>query len=366
MSQLMMMGAGTHVSAVNDDFVFTVQTTGASETFTILGYDNSYTYNATINWGDGGGDSTITSWNDADLAHTYATADTYTVTISGTFPAMRFNSGGDVAKLRSITNLGDVGWRSFRDFVKGGSGITSVAFGDFDASGVDDGQGFQDMFSGCSGITSITGTSGFINNQTGVTDASLMFNGTTSLTGTLDVANWNVSTLNNFQAMFFNCKATTIDVSSWTPTAATTFEEFMENCTAGTVDTSGWTSMASATNMFKMFKGCTATTLDVDGMDTSAATNMGQMFRNTTATIDPQNFDVTAVTGTGLSGFLQGTSTTTAIYDQILIKWEGQAVNNGLSPNFGTSTYTGGGTAATARANLIADHSWVITDGGTA
>ncbi|MBC6411245.1 MAG: hypothetical protein GDA42_12490, partial [Ekhidna sp.] len=54
-------------------------------------------------------------------SHMYATADTYTITISGTFPRIRFGeanfSGGFVAttaagQIRSIEKWGDIQWTS--------------------------------------------------------------------------------------------------------------------------------------------------------------------------------------------------------------------------------------------------------------
>jgi hypothetical protein len=53
----------------------------------------------------------------------------------------------------------------------------------------------------------------------------------------------------------------------------------------------------------------------------------------------------------------------TANYDALLIGWEAQAVQNNVVFNGGGSKYSAG---AAARAALIADHSWSITDGGPA
>ncbi|MCK4826101.1 BspA family leucine-rich repeat surface protein, partial [bacterium] len=53
----------------------------------------------------------------------------------------------------------------------------------------------------------------------------------------------------------------------------------------------------------------------------------------------------------------------TANYDALLIGWEAQAVKDNVTFHGGYSKYSVGA-AATARANLIADHNWTITDGG--
>jgi len=63
---------------------------------------------------------------------------------------------------------------------------------------------------------------------------------------------------------------------------------------------------------------------------------------------------------------MQGVTLSTENYDALLIAWAAQDVSSGEALHFGSSEYTGGGTAAAARAALIAEHSWTITDGGTA
>ena len=82
-------------SSGTTDFVFTVETTGDAETFTIP-CQNVGTFDAVVDWGDGGATSAITTYNDADLAHEYATADDYEIRISGTFPNIFFNNNNSV------------------------------------------------------------------------------------------------------------------------------------------------------------------------------------------------------------------------------------------------------------------------------
>jgi hypothetical protein len=61
-----------------------------------------------------------------------------------------------------------------------------------------------------------------------------------------------------------------------------------------------------------------------------------------------------------------GVAIPTARYDALLINWDAHDPFDGMFPNFGSSQYTAGGTAATARANLISTDGWAISDGGTA
>ena len=72
-------------------------------------------------------------------------------------------------------------------------------------------------------------------------------------------------------------------------------------------------------------------------------------------------WDVTSVT-TMVDMFL-GATLSTINYSNILIGWESQAVQNNVTLAGGNSKYSAGA-AATARADLIADHTWIITDGG--
>ena len=70
-----------------------------------LPLESDGTYNFTVDWGDGSSD-TITSWNQAEVTHTYAFSGTYTVKISGTIEGFRFNNGGDRTKIIDISQWG--------------------------------------------------------------------------------------------------------------------------------------------------------------------------------------------------------------------------------------------------------------------
>jgi hypothetical protein len=63
-----------------------------------------------------------------------------------------------------------------------------------------------------------------------------------------------------------------------------------------------------------------------------------------------------------LFGLSNGLSTTN--YDLTLIGWDDQSVQSGEQVDFGTSVFTLGGSAETARTNLINNDLWTINDGG--
>jgi uncharacterized delta-60 repeat protein len=62
-------------------------------------------YNMTVFWGDGTSD-VITTWNQAETTHTYASAGTYTIYIKGICTGWRFNNTGDRLKLMDVSNWG--------------------------------------------------------------------------------------------------------------------------------------------------------------------------------------------------------------------------------------------------------------------
>lgn len=104
---------------------------------------------------------------------------------------------------------------------------------------------------------------------------------------------------------------------------------------------------------------------DVSAWDTSAVYDMSGAFREATSfDQDIGDWDITSLDDA--TSMFVGVALSTANYDALLIGWEAQSVNNGVDFHAGNSTYTGGGDAAAARAALIADHSWNITDGGIA
>ena len=66
-----------------------------------------YSYNFTVDWGDGTS-SEITTFDDVDITHNYALADDYIVTIEGLADAWYFNNSGDKDKIIHIKSIGDL------------------------------------------------------------------------------------------------------------------------------------------------------------------------------------------------------------------------------------------------------------------
>ncbi len=81
-------------------FISIWRTTSPNETIT-LPYENTGTYDGTIDWGDGN-----TSGNSySNRTHTYLTPGDYTITISGDCVGFRFNDSGDDTKITTVITL---------------------------------------------------------------------------------------------------------------------------------------------------------------------------------------------------------------------------------------------------------------------
>ena len=77
----------------------------ASNQITIPVVTTGAVYDCVVDWGDGTL-SIITTFDDPNWTHTYATAGTYEVKITGVFNALRFGNGGDKLKILDVSNWG--------------------------------------------------------------------------------------------------------------------------------------------------------------------------------------------------------------------------------------------------------------------
>ena len=67
----------------------------------------------------------MTSHDDTDITHNYATAGVYRVTISGSMPAWSFNNTGDKDKILKVIHFGDVGQRNMDGAFYGSTNLTT-------------------------------------------------------------------------------------------------------------------------------------------------------------------------------------------------------------------------------------------------
>ena len=297
---------------VNEDttsFITTWRTTTLNETITIP-TNSLLAYNYNITTSDGQSFTGVTG----NQSITFATAGDYDVSINidngGTFPSIYFNDTGDKDKIIDIKQWGNNIWSSFNS-----------------------------SFYGCSNLT---GSYTDVANTVNVTDMSRMFQGASSFNSLLS---FDTSSVTNMTSMFQSATSFNQNINSW--------------------DTS------SVTNLSSMFSGATSFNQPLSSWDTSSVINMPYMFSGATSFNQPLNWDITAVIN--MLDMFNGVTISTTNYDAILIYWEnvldtafpsGTGYTPTISITFGGSKYTGGGTAATAKASLINNFNWTIIDGG--
>ena len=318
-------------------FIFTVNTTNTSVGSSAVDEFNlplvaASTVNALVSWGDGTSDL-ITSWNQAEVSHRYDTQGIYEVTMDGVVNGWHFNDSGDRNKILNIYN-----------------------WGSFDVS-------ISHAFFGCSNLDTTATDYPVISISDGLIG---MFENCFSLT-TLDVSNWDVSSVSNLRRTFFMCGSlTTLDVANWDVSSVSSLQDTFFRCSSlTTLDVTNW-NVSSVTIMLALFHGCRSlTTLDVSNWDVSSVTTMERVFFECASltTLDVANWDINQVIK--FINFMAGAfGLSTLNYDATLISWTAQAPTSGLSINFGGSQYTLGGAAAIARQELITVYNWTITDGG--
>ena len=376
-------------SAAETDLILTVNIASDGDAFNLRGA-GTLSYDCTVDWGDGSSDAIVTTSADTEsaLTHTYATAGTYTIRVSGTFPAIRMGDSTTRTALITVENLGVVGWAAsgLRSGFEFCNRMTSFTAGNTDTSAVNDmyrtfrlcdratsidlrGMDtslvttMESLFHDCNALTTLN-LSGF---QTGnVVTFSSIFHDCKLLTS-IDVSGFDTSSAQGMRSMFAQCESvTSLDLSNFDTSGVFSFANMFDRCGDLTsLDISSFDT-SSALDFSLMFSGANSlSAIDVSNFDTSSATNFRRMFRSVSATdIRCDLFDISAATN--LSDFLQNSALTTARYDAVLLAWDAQTVNSGLSVNFGSSEFTGGGAAEAARTSLINNDGWTISDGGAA
>jgi len=303
-----------------EDFVIVVKTdnegTSDDNQFTLPLVSGS-TINATIDWGDGV-INTVTSFDDTNATHTYSTAGTYTITMSGTVNGWAFNNEGDKLKLLDIPN-----WRGLEVSVPGG-------------------------FYGCANLTMSNprGYDGSTVYPKTITTTSLenYFRDCTNFNTGLRY--WNVTTVTNIDGMFQNATSFNQPLWDWEPDRGQTTS-----------------TTANITSMNSTFEGATSFNNGIT-WDTSGVTSMNSTFKNATAftRADIYNWDISNVTD--MTSILDGVEMSITFYEGLLNNWATQVVQSNVTAGFGDAKYLLNSEANTNKAILTDTYNWVITDGG--
>jgi surface protein len=359
---------------------------------------NGYDFN--VDWGDGSDEDYNTnpgSGNTHFLEHTYSSSGIYEVKITGDFPRIYFNFSGDRQKILTIEQWGDIEWASMEDAFHGAIKLTYTATDTPDLSDV---SSMRDMFKNAELFNGDIGDW----NVEFVEDMSSMFREADAFNG--DIGDWDVSGVTNMAFMFYGADLFNQDIGSWNvsdveemrfmfgSTGAFNQDISTKTVNAGTPDVYKAWDVSNVQIMRSMFEDADAFNQDIGNWDVSSVTDMVGMFKN--ADIFNQDLSMKTVNaGTSdeyeawnmsnaqfmsimfsgaqafnqnlaswniasaesMTGMLDNSGLSTENYDNTLIGWESQSVQNGVTLGADGLTYCNG---ETARQALIDDHNWTF------
>jgi surface protein len=351
-------------------FVITVTTTEANETFTFYGLGGPYD----IDWnGDETWDATGVSDNQT---HTYATAGTHTIRVSG-LTRLYINNQADKDKYTTIEQWGTGAWARLDRAFWGASNLTSNAtdvanvsnvtslfltftgaasfndetLEDWDVSNVTD---FYNIFGGASSFNA--DISGW--DVSKVRNMKFAFMGASSFNA--DISDWNVSNVGNMEYTFHGASSFNQDISNWNVSRVKAMNHMFNSASSFNADISGW-AVDSVTSMSSTFYGASSFNRDLSSWNVSNVTNMNSMFRNASSfNQDVSGWNVSNVTDMQYM-FLDANSYSKENYDKILDVTNGW-LKNGVQDDvvFGApSYYSPAGQAG--RDKLVNDHNWTIS-----
>lgn len=208
-------------------FMMNVQTDNAgtsnNDQFTIpinAAFAGSFNYNVETSDGQSFTNQT------GNLTITFPSDGNYDVSITGDFPAIRFNNLGDKLKLLDIKSWGIIAWGSFSSAFRGCNNMTSTATDTPDLSNVTDmGRIFL--------ATSFN--SPVINWD--VSNITTFIGAFVAAPFNQDVSSWDTSNVTDMNNMFEIAIDFDQDVSSWDINQVTTFgTNFMRNVTLSTAN----------------------------------------------------------------------------------------------------------------------------------
>jgi len=256
---------------VSDDNQITIGTSG-----------DGYSY--TVDWGDGESDTNITG----NITHTYATAGTYSVSISGNFPQIFFGVfNSDAKKLLSIEQWGSIQWRSMNGAFRKCENLLGNANDIPDLTLVSD---MSEMFEGARAFNQDLSTW----DVSSVTDMSYMFDNASAFNQ--DLSLWDVSSVINMSGMFNGATAFNQDLSSWDVSSVTDMSYMFSFAYVFNQDISSW-NVSAVTDMTEMFSNAIIFDQSLNAWDVSSVINMSAMFYQANAfNQDLSNWDVSSVT----------------------------------------------------------------------
>ena len=208
-----------------------------------LAFASSSSVNLTVDWGDGTS-NVITTSNQAELLHGYASSGTYQVTLSGSFDSLYFYNN-DSQKLMSIDNWGTNKWQAGRLAFRGCVNMVGTYTDNPDFSEIIN---MNQMFYDC-----LVFNSPLTINIPLCTTLAGTFDDCKLLNSAINITSSNV--LTTTAQMFFNCNNFNSAITISDTSSVDTMIQMFEKCFAFNQPISFDTS--SVTTFWRMFSNCT-------------------------------------------------------------------------------------------------------------
>jgi len=266
----------------------TTQTSGGSSASNQIKLPlvSSGTYNFIVYWGDGLSDS-ITSWNQAETTHTYASSGIYNITINGTIVGWRFAATGDKYKLLNIMQWGTLRLGNDGQYFDGAYYLNITATDILNLTGTTSMyRAFEET-----GISAVPSMNEW--DVSNVTTMQFMFSG--ALYFNQNITKWNVSKVTDMSYMFANAQKFNQSIGNWDVSKVTRMGYMFNSATIFNQNITGW-NVSSVTEMYGMFYG-TYFNQSIGNWDVSKVNNMQGMFESAWAFDQPiGNWNVSRVT----------------------------------------------------------------------
>ena len=322
----------------------------------VIGTNSSYTYDYDVSVSTGETFSNQTG----DVTIYFTDNNPRTLAISGVFPSYNVSAiSQSYASFAGPVIWGDQKWESMEETFLQASNMSTFASDTPDLSLA---PSFYKFFK--SANISVANNLGDwdVSNVTIMAECFRSANLTN-----IDITNWNVSNVTSFRYMFTYAaglgSTSPTDLTGWDVSSGNMFGQMFRNDTSFNQDISGW-DMGSATSLQSMFLDASSFNQPIGNWNTATFTSIRGMLTNASAfDQDLSNWNISNITD-GID-FLSNTGLSTANYDSTLISWAAQNPTNNITIDFGSSQYTPGGAAETARTSLI-NSGWTVIDGGAA
>ncbi len=341
-------------SCPGDAFVIT-WSVGAGESI-IIPVDSGLSYDYTIDWGD----DAVSRNQTGEVTHTYIDAGTYTVSIIGEFPAIRFSraTGAIRDRLRTVEQWGTQQWVTIESAFVNCKNLKLNADDVPNLSRVSD---MGDMFSGCINFEDLKDKMGSWDMST-ITDISYMF--TECADFNEDISGW---TFNNLEYTFVTFEGNlkfNQDISNWDMSNVKDMSYMFEDAISFNQPVGNWT-LGSVESMEGLFHGATTFNQDLSNWDFSHVYDATDLFKNASSfNQDLSTWDISNVSD--MEDFFIGTAMSTENYDKTLIGWATlEAGENAIPADLTLNADTTYCLAEAARNTLTsAPYNWTINDGG--